>query len=70
MTVLLGNKHRDKKGRYLGHVFLGQEAFINAELIRNGDALTEEYPSDFEYQPLFNRLQKDAQKRGVGMWRF
>lgn len=70
VTVLLGRKKKDAQGRYLGHVFLGQQAFINAELIRQGHALTEEYPSDFEYQSLFIRLMKDAQKSGRGVWAF
>ena len=70
VTVLLGKKKKDRRGRYLGHVFLGQQAFINAELIRQGHALTEDYPSDFEYQSLFIRLLKDAQKSGRGIWKF
>ena len=70
VTVLLGRKNKNRKRYYLGHVFLGQEAFINAELIRKGYAITEEFPSDFEYQSLFLRLQKDAQSKGVGLWHF
>ena len=70
VTVLLGRKKKDRHGRYLGHVFLGQQVFINAELIRQGHAFTEEYPSDFEYQSLFIRLLKDAQKSGRGIWKF
>lgn len=70
VTVLLGETERDQEGSYLGHVFLGQQAFINAELIRNGYALTEDYPSDFEYQSLFVRLQTYAQEKGLGIWQF
>lgn len=70
VTVLLGKKNKNRRRYYLGHVFLGQEAFINAELIRKGYAITEEFPSDFEYQSLFLRLQKDAQTKGVGLWHF
>lgn len=70
VTVLLGRKSKNKKRHYLGHVFLGRDAFINAELIRNGYAITEEYPSDFEYQSLFIRLQREAQDKGLGLWSF
>ncbi len=70
VTVLLGETERDQEGSCLGHVFLGQQAFINAELIRNGYALTEDYPSDFEYQSLFVRLQRYAQEKGLGIWQF
>ena len=70
VTVLLGETNRDPDGSYLGHVFLGQQAFINAELIRSGYALTEDYPSDFEYQSLFIRLQRYAQENGLGIWKF
>ncbi|MDT8317375.1 MAG: thermonuclease family protein [bacterium] len=70
VTVLLGETERDQDGSYLGHVFLGQQAFINAELIRNGYALTEDYPSDFEYQSLFVRLQNYAREKGLGIWEF
>ncbi len=52
----------------MGHVFLGRGIFTNAELIRSGYVLTEEYPSDFEYQSLFIRLLKDARKRKAGIW--
>ena len=70
VTVLLGQVQKDKRGNYLGHVFLGQQAFVNAELIRTGNAITEEFPSDFEYQSLFIRLQRDAQGKRLGIWRF
>ena len=70
VTVLLGEIEKDQEGSYLGHVFLGQQAFINAELIRNGYALTEDYPSDFEYQSLFVRLQSYAREKGLGIWQF
>lgn len=70
VTVLLGQRKRDRKGNYLGHVFLGQQAFVNAELLRKGFAMTEEYPSDFEYQALFIRLQRDAQEKGLGIWNY
>lgn len=70
VTVLLGKRKRDKEGNYLGHVFLGQQAFVNAELLKEGAAMTEEYPSDFEYQALFIRLQRDAQERGAGIWNY
>jgi len=70
VTVLLGEIEKDQEGSYLGHVFLGQQAFVNAELIRNGYALTEDYPSDFEYQSLFVRLQSYARDKGLGIWQF
>ncbi|MDH3972640.1 MAG: thermonuclease family protein [Deltaproteobacteria bacterium] len=70
VTVLLGKRKKDKKGNYLGHVFLGQQAFVNAELLRKGFAMTEEYPGDFEYQALFIRLQRDAQEKGLGIWKY
>ncbi len=68
VTILLGKKKKDSKGYFMGHVFLGRDIFVNAELIRSGYALTEEYPSDFEYQSLFIRLLNDARKRRAGIW--
>ncbi len=68
VTVLLGETPTDRHGDYLGHVFIGQESFVNADLIRKGYALTEEFPSDFEYQSLFVRLYKEAQKKRLGIW--
>jgi len=70
VTVLFGKRKRDREGRFLGHVFLGQESFVNAELIRKGYAVTEDYPSDFEYQSLFIRLQRKAQEKGEGIWSY
>jgi len=70
VTVLLGKKKRDRRGYFMGHVFLGRDIFVNAELIKSGYALTEEYPGDFAYQSLFIRLLKDARKRRAGIWNF
>ncbi len=68
VTVLLGKRKMDEMGRYLGHVFIGRDVFVNAELIRKGYALTEELPSDFEYQSLFVRLLREAMRKKAGIW--
>ena len=70
VTVLLGKKPKDRAGNYLGHVFLGRDIFVNAELIQKGYAVTEAFPADFEYQSLFIRLLEDAQKKKAGIWGF
>lgn len=60
--------NRDKFGRLLMYVYLGDECF-NKTLIRDG--LAEVFhKADFSMKPLFIKLELEAKKSRKGMWRF
>ncbi len=56
-------------GRPLVSVYAG-EAFINAELIRNGYGLVATSDGNFQNRDLFLALQQEARKNRRGLWAF
>ncbi len=62
----------DRYGRLLAYVFVrdktGRRIFVNAEMVRNGFALTYTRPPNVKYADLFIRLQEDARKKRRGLW--
>ena len=57
----------DKYGRLLRYVFVG-DLFVNAELLRQGYAATQEYPPDLRHQPLLQQMEQEARQAGRGLW--
>lgn len=65
--------HRDGYGRLLAYIFIlsegGQEAFLNAEIIRQGyGAAMTAYPYDEGRKADFLRLQREARAARRGLW--
>lgn len=58
----------DKYGRLLRYVFLDDDTFVNAELVRLGLAQAVAYPPDTRYQSLLLDAQQEAYDARVGMW--
>ena len=58
---------RDQFGRLLRYVYIGK-TFINAKLVRLGNARAKDYPPDTKHSKLFHRLESQAQNAGVGLW--
>ncbi len=58
---------RDQFGRLLRYVYVGK-TFINAELVREGNARAKDYPPDTKHSKLLHRLESQAQKARVGLW--
>ena len=63
----------DKRGNYgrvLGYLYLEDGTFVQEELIKNGYAIAyTKYPLDKARKTQFLAWQKEAQKKGVGLWK-
>lgn len=62
-----GVENEDKYGRKLRYIFM-ENKFVNVEQISAGLASSFEYGSDTKYSFLFNCLETDAKKKGLGIW--
>jgi len=69
VQVLFGPRRLDEKGRTLGFVFLGTDILVNADLVMNGYAMVKTEPPNTEYRELFQRLENDARKNQLGVWK-
>jgi len=58
---------RDKYGRLLRYVWV-DDIFVNEYLIKEGYALSAEYPPDIRYAEQFNSLEQQAQEENIGLW--
>lgn len=63
----LGAEPRDRFGRLLAYVFVG-DTLINAALVEDGYARTLEIPPNTERAERFERLQREAARENVGLW--
>jgi endonuclease YncB( thermonuclease family) len=57
----------DSFGRLLRYVYR-PEAFVNAELVKQGYAQAATYPPDVKYTQLFVQLEEQARSAGRGLW--
>lgn len=60
-------EQRDKYGRLLAYVWLGDEMF-NATLLREGYAQLMTVPPNVKYVDQFTALQQEAREAGRGLW--
>jgi micrococcal nuclease len=67
VTLVLGAERRDRYGRLLAYVYLG-ERLINAEIIRRGFARTLAIAPNTDFADRFARLQQAAANAGRGLW--
>lgn len=58
---------RDKYGRLLMYVWLGDQMF-NEMLLEKGLARVAVFPPDVKYVDKFREIQKKAQEAGIGIW--
>ena len=58
---------KDKYGRLLAYVYIG-EAFVNAELVRNGLANLYTVPPNVKHSDYFLKLQTEAKEKKLGIW--
>jgi len=58
---------QDKYGRLLAYVYVN-DTLVNAEFLKNGLALIYTYPPNVRYVNLFLGLEKEAQKKNLGIW--
>jgi micrococcal nuclease len=69
VTLRFDRNPRDRYGRLLAYVFRrGDRLFVNAELVRRGDARARPFPDNMAHRELFARLAAAARGRRVGLW--
>ncbi len=64
----LGVEERDRYGRALAYVWLGDGRFLNRLLAARGYALPLTIPPNVEYEDLFVRAARRARAAGRGLW--
>jgi endonuclease YncB( thermonuclease family) len=69
VKILFDRKKQDEKGRLLGEVFLGHDLFVNADLVLKGYCKTKTVPPNFEYMKLYRKLEENAKKEKLGIWK-
>lgn len=58
----------DRYDRLLRYVYVGDDIFVNHELVRLGFAEAKSYPPDTKYHELFKAAQREAMDAGRGLW--
>lgn len=61
-------KMRDKRGQLLAYVFLNDETFVNAEILKRGYGRAVALPPNVRYKGLFSKLEDEAKKSNLGLW--
>jgi micrococcal nuclease len=64
----LGLEPRDRYGRALVYLWLGDGRFFNAMLVRTGYAQPLTIPPNVEYADHFVALAREARRAGRGLW--
>ncbi|MBU0549370.1 MAG: thermonuclease family protein [Candidatus Omnitrophica bacterium] len=59
----------DKYGRLLGYVYLKDNTFINAEIVKQGYASLLTIPPNVKYTDLFRALHQEARMNKRGLWK-
>lgn len=67
ITLEGGVQERDRYGRVLAYVWIGDKLF-NQTLLENGLARVAVYPPNTKYLDEFNATQETAKKKAVGLW--
>ncbi|MGM0854290.1 MAG: thermonuclease family protein [Bacillota bacterium] len=67
VRIKVGTEERDKYGRLLAYVFLGEET-IQELLLRNGLAKTAYLYNDLTMLDEFHKEQDIARNKGIGVW--
>ena len=59
----------DQYGRTLAYVYLQDGTFVNAELVKNGFAMTLTIPPNVKFADEFVKLQAEARENNRGLWK-
>lgn len=69
VRLVAGEEPRDRYGRLLAYVYRSSDGlFVNAALVRDGEARTLTIPPNDRYAERFAALQRQAQRDGRGLW--
>src|SRR5690606_36208581 len=78
LTKLLRNKKvrletdidsLDRYGRTLSYVYLENDTFVNAIMVKEGYALIMTVPPNVRYRELFHKFQVEARENNRGLWK-
>jgi len=61
-------ERQDQYGRLLAYVFLPDDTFVNAELVKSGNAYCVFRRPNTKYDSLLLQLQREAMAKKAGMW--
>ncbi|MEK7566943.1 MAG: thermonuclease family protein [Patescibacteria group bacterium] len=59
---------RDKYGRLLRYVWVGNNTMVNETLVKEGYAFASSYPPNVKYQKRFREAERQARNSGKGLW--
>ncbi len=62
-------ERKDRYGRTLAYVYLGDGTFLNAEIIKAGYGHIMTIPPNVKYSGLFLDMEKEARENSRGLWR-
>jgi micrococcal nuclease len=62
-------ERRDQYGRILAYVYLKDDTFVNAEIVKQGYASLMTYPPNVKYSDLFLKLYQEARQNRRGLWK-
>jgi micrococcal nuclease len=69
VTLRFDRNPRDRYGRLLAYVYRRDDGlFVNAELVRRGDARARPFPDNTAHRALFGRLAASARAGRIGLW--
>jgi micrococcal nuclease len=71
VRLRFGPERRDRYGRLLAYVYLGPHGrrSVNAALVARGYGTVLTIPPNTEHAGRFERLERRARRRGLGIWR-
>jgi len=67
VRLVFDKQMKDRFGRTLAYVYVG-ETMVNEALVERGLARAAAYPPDTRHRGDFERLQREAEAKGLGIW--
>jgi micrococcal nuclease len=68
VTLIKDVSETDPYGRLLRYVFVGEDLFVNYELVKNGFAQVSTYPPDVACVDYYLNAQRIAKSSRLGIW--
>lgn len=70
LTLIKDVSETDRYGRLLRYVFVGDDVFVNYELVKQGYAQIATYPPDVACQQYYLEAETQARELALGLWGF
>ncbi|OUD13786.1 thermonuclease family protein [Thioflexithrix psekupsensis] len=69
VVLVYDHARQDKFGRDLAYLYLKNGEFFNATLVKEGYAWADQHPPNVKFAEYFEKLQKKAQAKKLGLWK-